>query len=321
VVNLDLKDKKLLATLEFGARKTETSIGKSIGLRPENVRYRVKRLEEQQIIHSYFTYVNIHKLGYVDFGLYIQLSHLTSDTEQHFVQHCKDNPNVSYFAKTGGNYNYIIGMFASDILMLHALIQDMNKKFSDIIESVDILSRLSVTHFPRQYLAAIQKGTVFFGGALERNKPDTLDHNILCIMSTNARIKVLTLAKQLNRPHSTITLRIKELEKKGIITGHHTVINVQKLGLQQYNLLIKVRNVIETQRRTLSALCQQHPHIVWLIQTIGLWDFEVGVEVENQEQLQEIMTALRETNNNITRIDFVSIFKTIKYTQYPFKML
>ncbi len=64
-VKLDLKDKKILYELDKNARASISDIGRAVRLNKNTVNYKIKRLEEQKVILSYYTVIDNSKLGYL----------------------------------------------------------------------------------------------------------------------------------------------------------------------------------------------------------------------------------------------------------------
>lgn len=60
---LDLKDKKILYSLDLNARQTDNQIAKEVGLSREAVRYRINKLVKESYIHYFITILNTMKLG------------------------------------------------------------------------------------------------------------------------------------------------------------------------------------------------------------------------------------------------------------------
>ena len=72
MVKLDLKDYKLLYELDTNSRQSYKQIGKKIGLSKDSVIYRIKQLENEEIIQQFHTVINVGKLGYLSFRLYLK---------------------------------------------------------------------------------------------------------------------------------------------------------------------------------------------------------------------------------------------------------
>ncbi|MCF7872200.1 Lrp/AsnC family transcriptional regulator [Candidatus Woesearchaeota archaeon] len=78
---------------------------------------------------------------------------------------------------------------------------------------------------------------------------DKYDKRILFELDQNARIAETQLAKKINRSKESARYRIRQLEKKGIITRYFTWIDPPKLGYQVYKLYLKLVNIPEERNR------------------------------------------------------------------------
>ncbi len=320
MIVLNVKDRKLVNQLEVNGRQPNTFIGKMIGLKPDVVAYRINRLEKEGVLKGTICYVNFHKLGYTDFGVYISLKYSMQQKESQLVEYLKRHTNVSYLARVGGNYNFIVGLLAQDSISLHHIIKELKSKFSGLIDQFDIVTRISLQHFLRKYLldTKAKESLPYFGGELEKVQLDDLDKKIITHLTQDGRAKIVDIATKLKEAPSTIISRVRRLEKEKIITGYYPIISPGKFGFQAYNLLVRTGPIDEIEERKLMEFCEKHPHVIWTINTLGAWDYEIGVEVENQEKLQEVISQLRENLPRLMKIDFLAIFDTLKYSLYPF---
>ncbi len=64
MVDIDLKDRKILYELDLDCRQSNTQIGKKVGLKKDVVSYRIKRMQDEGIIRNFLTAINTFKLGY-----------------------------------------------------------------------------------------------------------------------------------------------------------------------------------------------------------------------------------------------------------------
>ena len=63
MVKIDLKDKKIIYQLLNDSRQPVSVIGKKVGLSRKVVEYRIKRLEDEEVIISYPTHLRQGYLG------------------------------------------------------------------------------------------------------------------------------------------------------------------------------------------------------------------------------------------------------------------
>ena len=126
---LDLKDKKIILELEKDCRQSNHQLGRKVGLSSDVIRYRINRLEKNNIIAWHLTFVNFAKLGYTDYGVYINTQHLTKEKEPELIHYLQNHSRISYVAKLGGNYDFLFGTLAKNIL-------DFEQTFSEIMQKI-----------------------------------------------------------------------------------------------------------------------------------------------------------------------------------------
>jgi DNA-binding Lrp family transcriptional regulator len=322
-MDLDLKDRKILYALEQNARQTNVALSKGIGLAPDAIQYRIDRLINRGVLKFFLGYINFGKLGYVDYGLYLSTQRMTRKQEQSFIDFLVNHPYCPYFCRSGGTYDYVADILARNPIFLMELVTEITNAFGDFLYDQEIVTRIHATHFAKQYLLDASKPpkpSTYFGGRLDKRvRIDETDDEVLRILATNARAKLVDIAEQIGLSDTAAGQRIKRMEEDELITGYFAWIEPQSLGYQSFNLLLKHQNFRAADEEQLFEFCRIHRHITWLIKTLGRWDFEIAIEVKSQEELQEVVNELKDDFSRIIqRIEFAPIFRTIKYSQYPF---
>tara|TARA_Y100000031_G_C7910610_1_gene243637 strand:+ start:18 stop:539 length:522 start_codon:yes stop_codon:yes gene_type:complete len=167
--------------------------------------------------------------------------------------------------------------------------------------------------YPKDYLFNKKHHETFY--SLEPTKQLTYDNNdfrILKELAKNARTSTVQLAKNLNIPQTTISHKIKNLEKKKIIMGYRAEINFIKLGYMNYFLEIYLEDNENLQQ--IEAWANTHKNVVWLQKIIGTCDIEIEVEVKDRVALEGLLNELRTTFKNIRKI----VFWSQEYRKFTF---
>lgn len=322
---LSVKDRRILFALESDARLSHKAIGRLVGLSADVVRYRIQRLQREGIIGGFLTFVNFAKLGLQDYGVFVSTRHLTELAQKELLSDLASHDHVSYLAKTAGRYDLIVGILARNVQHFHSLLITLMAKHESFIWTKDISIRLSLFHFPRHYLVASLPDVVretslpYFGGEVEQVAIDELDKNILSLIANNARMTCVEIGHVLDVPSTTIALRIKNLQRDGVIGGFLTLLHPQKYGYLCYDVLLRLKHLSSSQEQKFFSFCRQHQHIAYAIKTVGQWDYELVIEVPDQDAYQKVLSLLREEFSAwIIRMEFVHIFEDIKYSLYPF---
>src|SRR4030042_4038990 len=94
MVDIDLKDRKILYELDLNCRQSNTQIGKKVGLKKDVVSYRIKRMQDEGIIRNFLTAINTFKLGYQVYRIYINFQYVNSQIKERIIQHFIDYKNA-----------------------------------------------------------------------------------------------------------------------------------------------------------------------------------------------------------------------------------
>src|SRR3989344_1195257 len=295
-MELNTKDRKILAELDLNARASFQEIGRRAGLSKESVIYRVKNLEKNGIIQRYTTLVNFSKLGYTGYGVYSRFQNVNEALKKEIIKYLSDMPEVYWIALVGGKFDIAFGIMSKTVFNFNKLYYQILAKYGDSLADNTIEIRTELRQHKRNYLTGEKSELTkppFFGKEPEIEELDGTDSKILSLLSNNARMTILNISELLKIPPSTVSLRIKQMQKREIIQGYGTYIRPQAYEMQSYRLLLYLQNMDEKKRAGLFAYANSSPNMVMSIETVGEWNFEITIEVKNHEELQKEIAKIR----------------------------
>ena len=115
-----------------------------------------------------------------------------------------------------------------------------------------------------------------------------------------------------------VIFRIRKLERSGVIKHYNIVPNESRYPYQHYKVLIGFRHITEERERSLREYCRTNPNIVYIVKSLGPWEFEIDMEVENAEQFREIMMDIKTKFNDILKdYSALHIYQVHKYNFCP----
>lgn len=323
-MDLDIKDRKTLYEIDLNARLGTSELGKKVGISQEAVHYRLKRLEEKGIISGYITLLNFSKLGYTGYGVYARFQNVTKEHKLKIMGELKQHDHTYWIAEFGGKYDIAFAIMAKNVIHFNELFTALATKYNEVLKDFTVAIRIELVQSPREYLIENPKQSKklpIFGKYIESQKIDEVDELILKTIAEDARISILELAKKIKVPPSTVNIRLKKLEKSEIIQGYAAKIHCQEFGYQSFQLFISAHNLTNERKKKLLAYCNIHPNILFYIETVGKWNFEIIYEVENQKRLQDLLIEIRTLFSDIILdVESIVLFNHyVKYNQYPFK--
>jgi DNA-binding Lrp family transcriptional regulator len=319
-MKIDLKDKRLLFELDSNSRQSAAQIAKKIGLSKEVVNYRIKRLEDEKIITSYQTIINLSALNIIQFKICLALQGIKNAELNTILEILNEKKEVKWIVSCKGNWDLIIALETDSLDGIAKIKLEILEIFGDFIrnKSISILSEAET--YSRIYLldeTKEKKTKNIMKFSKEKIPFDDTDLEILKILSKNARKPIIEIAKDLNTTPRIIQYRIKELIEKKIILGFKIAINYEKLGIRFFKTFIYLENPKKDRVKQLLSRLSIHKNVIHNVKVIGNWDLEPEFEVENESEFDKIMDQIKNDFSDIIKnIDIITIQKEYKFVYF-----
>lgn len=329
-IKLDNFDLKLISELENNARLSLSKIAKKLRTSQQAVSYRMKSLEERGIIGGYYSIINISKFDYTIYRNLIRLSNITDKKHKEIINYLMKNGNVLWLVDCGGKWDLLVNFMAKNIVQYSELIRTLKNKFPNQIQNYDVLTIVEVIYFGRDYFINKNRNinqSIYFIGAKEKTKSEKLELDetnlkILSIISENARLNSAEIANKIKVSPNTIILRMKELQKNGIIQGYKPLIHLDKTSYKGYKALIKFQNITDKKEKELIEYVNNNINIVGVIRIIGAWDLEIEFEIETQDQMIKITRDIRDKFKDIIKeFELLPLYHEYRYNFFPRDLL
>ena len=314
-IKLDVKDKKLLYELDINSRKSNSEIGKKIRLNKNTVSYKIKRLENEKVILSYYTVIDNARLGYYSFRCYAKFFNTNKEQEQRLLDWLIKNPRVGVVSRIETIYDFGFMIWVKDSYEFEKFWYELKSNFREFFwnERVDVFT--SAYNFRRKYLISTnEKSEYDFIGTNKPVKHDSLDLEILKILSKNARIPLIEIAERLKTPERTIAFRIKQLEKNKIIQSYRVNLNYEKLGIEYFKVNIHLNKVPE--RKLLLEFAASNPNIIYYDITNNDYDYELDIEIQDRKELIKLLEELK-TKFQVRDLEILSFKEYYKLELIP----
>ncbi len=289
--NIDLKDRKILYHLDLNSRQSFRSIGRKVGLSKDVVTSRVKKLQEKGIISCFWTAIDTFKLGYQVFRIYINFRDITPDKKEEIIQYfvdCKD----SWAVISGkGEVEFSVIFWVKDVSAFYQFWNKTVLKFGPFFEKMIISTLNHVIAYKKSFLLPdnfnkIDAEFYHLGSIGKTYEIDEIDYKIMNELAVNARIPIIELASKIGSSTKVVNYRIKNLMKKGIILSFRVAINISKVGLQNFNININLKD--HSQRKSILDYLENKPFLEYIDDNIGWTDLQFEIVVESMEKLIEV---------------------------------
>lgn len=304
MVDLDLKDRKILYQLDLNCRQSNSQIGKKVGLSRKVVEYRIKRMEEEGVITGYWTNIDSYRFGYQVYRYYIITQNATSSKKEEMILELAGYKNTWVVNEIKGNYDMVAVIWVKSIPEFYQFWDDFNEKYGDYIAEKLFSVYLQADVFPFSYLLGDdypkedRKNPEHTGiqNPISLSEDDAV---LLNEISANARISLVDLAEKLDCSSQSVNYRLKKLQQKEIIQGFHVGININKLGYEHYKVDIWLKKLSE--RRKIWKYIAECPYVTFINTSAGYADLEVEFSIENLDRLLEYMDEVQSKFMNAIR--------------------
>ena len=315
-LKIDAYDRKLLYELDKNSKISLPELSSKLKKSKQFILYRMKQLEESNIITSYNAIIDMSKLGYFTFRVYFKFQQTTIEEGTKFIDYVRKNfQQVWTITSMHGKWDYALFLGVKNIAEFHMIWDGIMLEYKPKIKMYNVAVYAPVYNFNRKFFIdnpaeAIER--VF--GAGEKEDVDELDWKIIEIYSNNVRQSSLEVARKLNVSSDTVRARIKKLEHKKIITGYKIGLNLEPLGFVSYRIDLQL---VSTKRnKELFEFCKRHQNIYQINKSIGGADFEIEVIVKDLAHLLKLIDEVKATFKDVINdVDYFG-FSTFHILQY-----
>ena len=317
---LDLKDRKLLYELDCDSRQTVQQLSKKIGLSKDAVNYRINRLSQEGIIKSFNAVIDTGKLGFLSFRLLLKFYNLSPEKEKEILVFLLENKNLVWLVQAEGNWDINTWFLYKSVAEMNTFWKELLDKYNNYISKREFGIYSKVIYFSRAYLLE-EKNAPFYMPIVSLPGEQQLDEaelKIIGLLSKNARMPVVEIAKKAGITPKTVISKIKKLEERKIIVGYRTEFNLEKLGYKYYKIHITTFNATPERIKQLELYAQQNPNIIYKDEVLGGYDIELEIQVENENKLRELIENLKHEFSDIMKQhEILHYFKEYRLRFFP----
>ncbi len=310
----------VLQGLEINSRYPFSNQQYKLKKKQQLLSYTLKSLIKKGIVKSFYTLIDYSRFDVLNFRVYFKVNFLSEQKYKELVDFFVDNPYTSKVISCSGQYDLICVFFAKNASQFNKILRSFMEKFPDQLQNYMILTSVVAHEFGKKYLFDKNNEPIdiVIGGDRVPEKFDKNDLLLIDMLSNNARVNSVDVAKKLNITSRSVINKIKALEKKSVIKGYRPIINLEKIGYGSNLLLIKYHNVSTKIEKELTNFLALHSNVVSYIKVFGNHDLEVVVDTKNQFEYRKIEIEIRQKFANlIHNIENVPIFSVHKINFFP----
>lgn len=318
-MRLSQKEATALAAAELRPQAPIKLLRKESGLREHTIRYALHRLQMRGVCVP-LPFINFHRLGYTILNVFFSVGAQKRSIHEAVLKAFVAAPEVVWVGEFGGEYQYGIAICTTDVGAGIEMIRGLSARFKNVFFDKAVSIQYSTSVYPRRYLSGkrfTSKSPVCCY-TKEKVQLDDLDYKILEAAAAPGALSNRQLAQKLAIPASTVDLRMRKLHERGVIEGQIMAVDCTRYGYQPFKLLIYSKGVDTELSTALQKFCERHLHVTYLIECLGSWDYEIGIEVAQTEQVTGVMQEiLEEFGGSVSSVKLLAKFRDIKFRWFP----
>jgi len=137
--DVDAQDAALLDALHTDGRASSYALAKQLDLSANTIRYRLKNLEEANVIRGYSATINLNALGYHLYTVGVIFKSLSQQQEAKLKTFLAQERFVIRAVKVLGHWDLLLTILADNVKHFHRTIKAFDDTFSDIIVNYEAL--------------------------------------------------------------------------------------------------------------------------------------------------------------------------------------
>ena len=297
MTKLSNKERQLLGLLELNADLSAADLAKRIRSTPAMVRYYVRKLLGDGVLSPRQPIIDVHSLGLTYYTVYLTLSANSKNEITALIKYLMTAPKITWIYEIAGDYHLAFSVCGGAPHDLANSIKDLESRFPNIIFDKAITTQTSFIYTGRRYLTKTQlknSSLPRFTVKAASHRIDSDDQIILSAMTNNAASNVLQISKATGLSASSVTRKIKALEDSGVILGYFHWIDPKHIGRRCFIIRIQAHGFSSKIFKALETFAIDTPQVIFVSACFGAWDYEVGVEIEADEELITLTQALHE---------------------------
>ncbi len=294
-LDLASKDRAILAALGLDARQNLTELARKVHLSKQVVSYRIKQLEKMRIIRGYHAIPDVYRLGKAHFRVFVKYHRLDREREAAMIRELSRCPEISWLTLLDGDFDLEFVVWSDHIMEFERIYDAILARFGRFFHEKYFSIGTRVEYLPLRFLNpgdTAGRGLVF-GGDYDRLSLDGQENRILYEANHNGRISLADLAKKLGISVQVTRNRLQELLDSGVIIGFGLKIDHNRLGLTYRKVLLKLNTPARERIDRMAAFLRRQQSVIFLVKTIGAYDFEFELLTESNEEFYHFMKVFR----------------------------
>lgn len=310
---LDSLDKKIIFELDTNSRQSISQLGKKLKKNRNVIEYRIKALEEKGIIKGFITTLDPGSLGLMAWNVYLEFQNTTSEIEEEIIRYLENRKNVWWIAITTGKWDLVYSIVVKNVQEFYYTVRNFNEKYGSYVLNQSLASHVDIDILSRGYLVDQDSECSPWFRTCNVVELDDIDKNILKNLAKNARVSSVDLAGSLDMTSTSVTRRIRELVRKGVIVKFRLDLDVTNFGYKYFKILVHLKNITGKGDNELRQYCRRLRNVFHYERKIGPWMLEIELDELDYTNVYNMLRKMKELfPDYIKNYDIMIVLKQFK---------
>lgn len=306
IIKLDKIDEGIINELKRNSRMPASVISKKVRTRKEVVLYRVDKLFKQGVIADTYALINIEKLGYTRYNVYLRTGNLVKSKEEELLQFLIKHPQVCWVITASGRWDIILQIVSKTTESFDFALNEITQTFKDHLKEYFFAIVTDFLHVPYKTSKSEQK--IDF---------DLNDLEIMNALNNNTMQSYTALGTLVGLSSDAVSYRIKKLLRQNILVRFGILINKILLGYQFYSVLLKINNSNSVKLKGFLDFANTNKYINVVTRQLGVYNYVLDIDCLTNSEFKQILDKIKELFGDIIE-DYEA---TIQFEQRYFTYL
>lgn len=239
MTNIDAKDKKVLCLLAKDARMSRTQLAKKAGISKSSAGYRLARFRRDGVIRKFSYACDLGRVGTETVLVLLKFNNEHNETVR---EQLLDHPLSVWVAGLSGNWDFAVEFAFTSCKELKAVLDSLIGSFGNTLSTYETLFSfdvLKVEHLVEEFCGQMRRPA----RSKEQVTIDRTDASILSVLSEDAAVSHVELAKKAGIGVDAVRYRLKRLTREGVILYFFPDVCLPKLGYTEYLCTMRLKNL------------------------------------------------------------------------------
>ncbi|VVB57445.1 putative HTH-type transcriptional regulator [uncultured archaeon] len=322
-MKLDKKDIRILSELDLDARKPPSRLARACRLSKQVAGYRLRRLGESGVIRRCAAIVDIPRLGYYTYRLFLRLQNADPSNEAALNKRILQVPNTIWIAHTTGRWDMEILMAARNNVHFSNLLVRVKELLGPFLKEYIISPSIVTYHFGRRYLGGSSRppsDIPHYGFEPEVARLDRTDFKLLQALAADGAQSYSKLGARTGLSYNGAKKRLRALEDAKIIQSYGLWLGLEPLGRHFYKACLSMSSLDSKTEKAILSFAMGEPDVEYVVLCSGGWDLEIEAEVESELKFQELLARFRNRfKDSVRDYDILHVYEELKWDYFPFE--